>query len=713
MIVNLDPANEDTSYEAEADIADLIRLEDAMEELNLGPNGGIIYCLEFLETNIEWLLDILRKAMRGKARPYFLFDLPGQVEISTHHESLRNVMTRLIKELDLRLTAVHLIDAYHCSDPSKYIAAVFLALSAMLRLEMPHVNVLSKIDLVENYGALDFGLEFYATAQDLGHLLPLLRLNDGRAGSKTQPPSVQDAAAAAAAAAASAESDAKNTNMDKSATAESVSKVSGFHKKFGELNEALVNLIDQYSLVAFHPLNIQDRTSVARLVKHIDVTNGFHESMTNDELSLFEEIAPIDYADLQEKCRQLEAEHRAELRQRESEHGALLREISDLRTEVECRKEEQRLVRKRAEDVASERAASLERECARLAKELVGQQGAKENLEAALAAQKRAEEGFETERARREASETRLEARVEELSTMLAASQARVAELEGSCGVDRVRLAELEEKHTSFSSDTDALRARTEAAEENAKQVNAELARTRNHLQKTQERAEALAEENDQLVEANADLHENLRKLQHQLSGSAGREADATAQRDAALKQAATQEVQHATMKQELEREQRFLETEMSRHRRESEAFAEARARVDILETKLRSRSQAQADEEAHRKRLEEHMAQLVLQTSSLKAQLEAAHVQVEEAEARALESEQARVWAMQGNDADVRNERDEDSATRIDIDELQHLMQNQIAATLGSFLGKRERSLTQRANNDSSPGQIEGKGDV
>jgi hypothetical protein len=40
---------------------------------------------------------------------------------------------------------VHLVDAHLASDPSKYLAALLLALGAMLHLELPHVNVLSKV----------------------------------------------------------------------------------------------------------------------------------------------------------------------------------------------------------------------------------------------------------------------------------------------------------------------------------------------------------------------------------------------------------------------------------------------------------------------------------------------------------------------------------------------------------------------------------------
>ena len=60
-----------------------------------------------------------------------------------------------------RLAAVELVDAHLCSEPSKFLAALLLSLGSMLHLELPHVNVLSKADLVEAYGELRFNLDFY------------------------------------------------------------------------------------------------------------------------------------------------------------------------------------------------------------------------------------------------------------------------------------------------------------------------------------------------------------------------------------------------------------------------------------------------------------------------------------------------------------------------------------------------------------------------
>ena len=44
----------------------------------------------------------------------------------------------------------------------------------MLQLDLPHVNVISKIDMLKNYGELPFRLDYYTEAQDLQYLTPYL-----------------------------------------------------------------------------------------------------------------------------------------------------------------------------------------------------------------------------------------------------------------------------------------------------------------------------------------------------------------------------------------------------------------------------------------------------------------------------------------------------------------------------------------------------------
>ena len=58
---NLDPAAECFDYQPIADIRDLIIVDDVMEddELKFGSNGGLVFAMEFLLENMEWLEEAL------------------------------------------------------------------------------------------------------------------------------------------------------------------------------------------------------------------------------------------------------------------------------------------------------------------------------------------------------------------------------------------------------------------------------------------------------------------------------------------------------------------------------------------------------------------------------------------------------------------------------------------------------------------------------
>eukprot|EP00095_Tigriopus_kingsejongensis_P012392 snap_masked-scaffold1164_size58058-processed-gene-0.2 protein:Tk12392 transcript:snap_masked-scaffold1164_size58058-processed-gene-0.2-mRNA-1 annotation:"gpn-loop gtpase 2" len=144
-VINLDPANEAVPYEADIDIGDLIQLSEVMEAHSLGPNGALMYCMAFLASNFDWLLSRIRQVPDS----YIMIDCPGQVELYTHDESLKSVISRLEK-FGTRLCCVNLVDSHYCSDPAKFISVCLTSLNSMLQIELPHINVLSKVDLVEN-----------------------------------------------------------------------------------------------------------------------------------------------------------------------------------------------------------------------------------------------------------------------------------------------------------------------------------------------------------------------------------------------------------------------------------------------------------------------------------------------------------------------------------------------------------------------------------
>lgn len=124
------------------------------------------------------------------------------------------------------MTVIHLVDAHYITDPAKYISILLLSLRSMLQLDLPHINVLSKIDILRDYGPLAFNLDFYTEVQDLSYLLPLLD-NDPRT------------------------------------------------KKFAKLNEAIVDLVESFALVSFETLAVEDKKSMTHLLQAIDRAGGY------------------------------------------------------------------------------------------------------------------------------------------------------------------------------------------------------------------------------------------------------------------------------------------------------------------------------------------------------------------------------------------------------------------------------------------------------
>ncbi len=115
--VNLDPSAEVFDYPISVDIRELISVDEVMEELGYGPNGGLIYAMEFLLQNVDWLEDQLGDFDDD----YLLIDCPGQIELYSHMD----VMKRLVDQLNqwgYSVCAVYLLDSHFVIEPSKFIA---------------------------------------------------------------------------------------------------------------------------------------------------------------------------------------------------------------------------------------------------------------------------------------------------------------------------------------------------------------------------------------------------------------------------------------------------------------------------------------------------------------------------------------------------------------------------------------------------------------
>ena len=298
--------NSQLPYDTILDVCqDIISLDSVMSELNLGPNGGLLYCMEYIEHHLGEVIQLLKERLGipkdgniQQSRAYLLFDLPGQIELTAHSNVVTRIAQRLIRELDLRLVCVQLVDGAVClTDVSKFIGAALVCTSSMMRLELPCVNVLSKMDLLQrnsnfnignikdkeksgndssdddddehevhnNNSPLPFNLEFFTQCHDLHRLVDYLESNpmDFMANSNNNN--------------SSGEIDPKfdYTEDPEYQAAQARTRSSKFYSKYRKLHHELCEMVEDYSLLSFLPLSIQDAESVGRVVARIDKCNGY------------------------------------------------------------------------------------------------------------------------------------------------------------------------------------------------------------------------------------------------------------------------------------------------------------------------------------------------------------------------------------------------------------------------------------------------------
>ena len=280
-VVNLDPANEGGSasskeeeealpnntveepeesflpYETLFDVCEeVVNLSSVMEQTGLGPNGGLVYCMEYMEAHVDDILERIKSRLTPKV--YLLFDFPGQVELYTHSTCVQMLLQKMVAVLDLRLTAVQLIDAHYCTDATKFLSAAILGTTTMLRLELPTVSVLSKVDLLSRYGELPLQLDFFTECHDLDRLIPFL-------DSQGSPQSLDEG-----------DDDYLGyVNDPDYQKARQKRRQSNFFRKHAKLHQALAEVVEDFGLLSFLPLDISNAESVGRVLAKIDKCNGY------------------------------------------------------------------------------------------------------------------------------------------------------------------------------------------------------------------------------------------------------------------------------------------------------------------------------------------------------------------------------------------------------------------------------------------------------
>lgn len=233
-LINLDPAAEPKDYEFTIDIKDLISLEDCMDEMDLGPNGGLIYCFEYLLENLDWL----DEEIGDYNDEFFIIDLPGQIELYNHYNLIPRLVNYLKYQLNINLCVSYLLESSFVIDDSKFFSGCLSAMSAMILLELPHINILSKVDLVKNEYSKK-KLKKYLNPD------PLILNSDLN----------------------------KNTNP-----------------RYHNLNNRISNLVDDFGMVQFLPLEAGNPDSVRVILSYIDDITQWSEGQEpkepNDQIEI-------------------------------------------------------------------------------------------------------------------------------------------------------------------------------------------------------------------------------------------------------------------------------------------------------------------------------------------------------------------------------------------------------------------------------------------
>lgn len=237
-LVNLDPAVEQNFDRVKPtfDIRTKWPLHKIMKDLSLGPNGGLVECLRLMIEDRVWL----ESKLEGYSEEFLFVDCPGQIEVYLHSHAMQDIID-IFKANDYSICIAFLIDSQFLTDNRKFFGAVLNTLSAMLQLELPHVNIITKMDLISP---------------------------------KNLP---------------TGEEDEENETFDDEAYGEDYDErmsrffypdVTDLEQSESKIDRALAEVIDKFNLVSYIPLDIHSKASIKAVIANLNIV------LQNDDLDL-------------------------------------------------------------------------------------------------------------------------------------------------------------------------------------------------------------------------------------------------------------------------------------------------------------------------------------------------------------------------------------------------------------------------------------------
>jgi len=182
--------------------------------------------------------------------------LAGQIELYTHHPFFPTLVSNL-NRLGIRTCAVYLLESQFIEDKYKFFSGVLSAMSAMVNLEIPCINVMSKMDLVSG------------KSEDPAR---------GRNGIRRR------------------RNVARYLEPDPHLLMSADGEPAGNNPRFHSLNQAIVQLIEDHPLVSFLPLDLTSTESLETVVSHVDFIMQYGE---DEEPKEPHDLDEGDFADME------------------------------------------------------------------------------------------------------------------------------------------------------------------------------------------------------------------------------------------------------------------------------------------------------------------------------------------------------------------------------------------------------------------------------
>lgn len=157
-IINLDPAVKTVPFARNIDIRDSVNYKEVMKQYNLGPNGGIMTCLNLFATKVDQVIGILEK--RASSINSILVDTPGQIECFVWSAS-GSIITDAIAS-GFPTVIAYLIDTPRTKAPATFMSNMLYACSILYKTKLPMVLVFNKTDAQDADFAKEWMTDFEA-----------------------------------------------------------------------------------------------------------------------------------------------------------------------------------------------------------------------------------------------------------------------------------------------------------------------------------------------------------------------------------------------------------------------------------------------------------------------------------------------------------------------------------------------------------------------